>query len=38
METKLVKIGNSFGVIIPEQLVQQYKLSNAIASRGDHKG
>jgi antitoxin MazE len=27
METKLIKIGNSFGVRIPKSLIQQYHLS-----------
>ena len=30
METKLVKIGNSFGIRIPKALIQQYELSNEI--------
>ena len=30
METKLVKIGNSFGIRIPKSLIQQYHLSTAI--------
>jgi antitoxin MazE len=30
METKLIKIGNSFGVRIPKSLIQQYELSNDI--------
>jgi antitoxin MazE len=30
METKLIKIGNSFGVRIPKSLIQQYELSNEI--------
>ena len=30
METKLVKIGNSFGIRIPKSLIQQYDLSNNI--------
>jgi antitoxin MazE len=30
METKLVKIGNSFGVRLPKSLIQQYGLSNDI--------
>ncbi|HEY0243971.1 MAG TPA: hypothetical protein VGC01_00275 [Mucilaginibacter sp.] len=30
METKLIKIGNSFGVRIPKSLIQQYKLSDNI--------
>jgi antitoxin MazE len=30
METKLIKIGNSFGVRIPKALIQQYDLSNDI--------
>ncbi len=30
METKLVKIGNSFGIRIPKSLIQQYELSNNI--------
>jgi len=30
METKLVKIGNSFGIRIPKSLIQQYDLSNDI--------
>jgi antitoxin MazE len=38
METKLVKIGNSFGVIIPAQLIQQYKLSNTIQINPTEKG
>ena len=30
METKLIKIGNSFGIRIPKSLIQQYELSNHI--------
>jgi antitoxin MazE len=30
METKLIKIGNSFGIRIPKSLIQQYELSNNI--------
>ncbi len=30
METKLIKIGNSFGVRLPKSLIQQYELSNNI--------
>jgi antitoxin MazE len=30
METKLIKIGNSFGIRIPKSLIQQYDLSNTI--------
>ena len=30
METKLVKIGNSFGIRIPKSLIQQYDLSDDI--------
>ena len=30
METKLIKIGNSFGIRIPKSLIQQYNLSNDI--------
>jgi antitoxin MazE len=30
METKLIKIGNSFGIRIPKSLIQQYDLSNNI--------
>jgi antitoxin MazE len=30
METKLIKIGNSFGIRIPKSLIQQYELSNEI--------
>ena len=30
METKLVKIGNSFGIRIPKSLIQQYGLSTDI--------
>jgi antitoxin MazE len=30
METKLVKIGNSFGIRLPKSLIQQYELSNQI--------
>jgi antitoxin MazE len=30
METKLVKIGNSFGIRIPKSLIQQYELSTDI--------
>lgn len=30
METKLIKIGNSFGVRLPKSLIQQYALSNNI--------
>jgi antitoxin MazE len=30
METKLIKIGNSFGIRIPKSLILQYELSNNI--------
>lgn len=30
METKLIKIGNSFGIRIPKAFIQQYELSNSI--------
>ena len=30
METKLIKIGNSFGIRIPKSLIQQYDLSDTI--------
>jgi len=30
METKLIKIGNSFGIRIPKSLIQQYELSSNI--------
>jgi len=30
METKLIKIGNSFGVRLPKSLIQQYDLSTDI--------
>jgi antitoxin MazE len=30
METKLIKIGNSYGIRIPKSLIQQYELSNEI--------
>jgi antitoxin MazE len=30
METKLVKIGNSFGIRIPKSLIQQYELTTVI--------
>jgi len=30
METKLIKIGNSFGVRIPKSLIVQYQLSSDI--------
>ena len=30
METKLIKIGNSFGIRIPKSLIQQYDLSSDI--------
>ena len=30
METKLVKIGNSFGIRLPKSLIQQYDLSENI--------
>jgi len=30
METKLVKIGNSYGVRIPKSLIQQYELTSNI--------
>jgi antitoxin MazE len=30
METKLVKIGNSFGIRLPKSLIQQYDLSEDI--------
>lgn len=30
METKLVKIGNSFGIRLPKSLIQQYELTDSI--------
>lgn len=30
METKLIKIGNSFGIRIPKSLILQYELSSSI--------
>ncbi len=30
METKLIKIGNSFGIRLPKSLIQQYDLSENI--------
>jgi antitoxin MazE len=30
METKLIKIGNSFGIRIPKSLIQQYDLTTNI--------
>ncbi|MBD1393835.1 AbrB/MazE/SpoVT family DNA-binding domain-containing protein [Mucilaginibacter glaciei] len=30
METKLIKIGNSFGIRIPKSLIKQYNLVNEI--------
>jgi antitoxin MazE len=30
METKLIKIGNSFGVRIPKSMIKQYELSEDI--------
>jgi antitoxin MazE len=30
METKLIKIGNSFGIRLPKSLIQQYNLSGDI--------
>lgn len=30
METKLVKIGNSYGIRLPKSLIQQYDLSDDI--------
>lgn len=30
METKLIKIGNSFGIRIPKSLIQQYNLTQDI--------
>jgi antitoxin MazE len=30
METKLIKIGNSYGIRIPKSLIQQYELSTSI--------
>jgi antitoxin MazE len=30
METKLIKIGNSFGIRLPKSLIQQYELSSNI--------
>jgi len=30
METKLVKIGNSFGIRLPKSLIQQYDLGDDI--------
>ncbi|HEX3385398.1 MAG TPA: AbrB/MazE/SpoVT family DNA-binding domain-containing protein [Mucilaginibacter sp.] len=30
METKLVKIGNSYGIRLPKSLIQQYELTDSI--------
>lgn len=30
METRLIKIGNSFGVRVPKSMIPQYALSNPI--------
>jgi antitoxin MazE len=38
METKLIKIGNSFGIRIPKSLIQQYDLSNSIEIDPTEKG
>ena len=38
METKLIKIGNSFGIRIPKSLIQQYELSNSIEIDPIEKG
>jgi antitoxin MazE len=38
METKLIKIGNSFGIRIPKSLIQQYELSNNIEIDPVEKG
>lgn len=38
METKLVKIGNSFGIRIPKSLIQQYQLSDLIEIDPTEKG
>lgn len=38
METKLIKIGNSFGIRIPKSLIQQYELSNSIEIDPTEKG
>jgi len=38
METKLIKIGNSFGIRIPKSLIQQYELSRNIVIDPTEKG
>ena len=38
METKLIKIGNSFGVRIPKSLIKQYELSDNIEIDPTDKG
>lgn len=38
METKLIKIGNSFGIRLPKSLIQQYELSNNIEIDPVEKG
>jgi antitoxin MazE len=38
METKLIKIGNSFGIRIPKALIQQYDLSANIEIDPTEKG
>jgi antitoxin component of MazEF toxin-antitoxin module len=32
METQLVKFGNSFGILVPDSLIQQYELSHLVES------
>ncbi len=38
METKLIKIGNSYGIRLPKSLIQQYELSNNIEINPTEKG
>jgi antitoxin MazE len=38
METKLIKIGNSFGIRIPKSLIKQYDLSDNIVIDPTEKG
>ncbi len=38
MQTKLIKIGNSFGFIIPDLLIKQYALSNVVVLEPIEKG
>ena len=38
MQTRLIRIGNSQGIVLPKKLLQQYQLNDAIALRPTPEG